>query len=99
MQTRKSERNIKHLLIETYNTIRTNHKYYSEIQGQMSVLERYYCNLFIWTPIENSTDIAIVIRDDKFCKSILQTTKQYFFDILLPKVVKRKFDVLAENKQ
>ena len=65
----------------------------------MSVLERYYCNLFIWTPIENGTVIARVITDDKFCKSTLQTTKQYFFDILLPKVVKRKFGVFAENKQ
>ena len=55
------------------NTIKINHKYYSQIQGQMLVSHQYYCNLFIQTPIENKKVTVGVLEDDKFCKSMLQT--------------------------
>ena len=85
--------------INADKTIKTNHKYYSQIQGQMLVLDRYYCDLFIWTPIENSTVTVRVLKDNTFCESMLQKLKQYFFDVLLPEVVTRKFDICADNKQ
>ena len=77
--------------INADKTIKTNHKYYSQIV----ICD---CDLFIWTPIENSTVTVRVLKDDKFCKSMLQMLKQYFFNILLPELVTRKFD-LCDNKQ
>ena len=61
--------------INADKTIKTNHKYYSQIQGQMLLLDRYYCHLFIWTVIENSTVTVGVLKGDKFCESMLQTLK------------------------
>ena len=39
----------------------------------MLVLYQYYCNLFIWTPLENKTVTIGVLKGDKFCKDMLQT--------------------------
>ena len=55
------------------NTIKINHKYYSQIQGQMLVLHQYYCNLFIQTRIENKKVTVGVLEDDKFFRSMLHT--------------------------
>ena len=82
------------------NTIpKYSHKCYSQIQCQMLVLDWYYCNLFIWTPIKNSTVTVKVLKNDKFCKSMLQTLKQYFFNVLLPDVVTRKTGACAGKMQ
>ena len=39
----------------------------------MLVLYQYYCNLFIWKPLENKKVTIGVLEDDKFCKGMLQT--------------------------
>ena len=82
----------------TITIAKYNHKYYSQIQCQMSVLGWYYCGLWILTPIKNSTVTVRLLRDDKFCKSMQQTLKHYFFDVPLPVAVTRKIDACAGNK-
>ena len=49
-------------------------------------------------PIKNSTVTVRLLRDDKFCKSMQQTLKHYFFDVPLPVAVTRKIDACAGNK-
>ena len=61
--------------INADKNVQTNCKCYSQIQGQMLVLDPYYCDLFIRTPIENSTVTVRVLKDHKFCKSMLQKLK------------------------
>ena len=79
------------------------HKYYYQIQGQLFILERAYCYLFIWTPFtvgnENNTITVRIFKDKKFCEEMVGKLQNYFFNTLLPEIVTRRNDICVDNKQ
>ncbi|GBM79705.1 hypothetical protein AVEN_138719-1 [Araneus ventricosus] len=63
----------------------TSHKFFYQIQGQLNITNRKWCDLFLWCR-EDSLTIRIE-RDETFWKSILPKLKHFYFHCLLPEIL------------
>ncbi|XP_047140341.1 uncharacterized protein LOC124815619 [Hydra vulgaris] len=81
--------------------LKTSHKYYTQIQGQMMILDVEVCDFFIWTPLESEGNYLLVrvYRDEKFINEIKQALHKYYFTYILPETVTRENDIYYSNKQ
>nr|XP_047146120.1 uncharacterized protein LOC105849547 [Hydra vulgaris] len=81
--------------------LKTSHKYYTQIQGQMMILDVEFCDFFIWTPLESEGNYLLVkvYRDEKFINEIKQALHKYYFTYILPETVTRENDIYYSNKQ
>ena len=67
--------------------IKENHQYYFQIQQQLLVAEKQYCDLYIWSQGKEDND-KILIRVEKnetFCVNLLQKLKKVFINVVLKK--------------
>lgn len=65
--------------------IPTNHRYYYEIQGQLAITGRNWCDLYFWCP--NETKIVKIYKDNSFWVKILPRLKAFFMECVLPELV------------
>ncbi|KAK6168739.1 hypothetical protein SNE40_019924 [Patella caerulea] len=65
------------------------HKYFTQIQGQMYVLNLNHCDFIVWTPKGLHTER--IFLDNVFCKNIFTVLKTYFSNIVLPELLTKKF--------
>ncbi|GBN01916.1 hypothetical protein AVEN_211855-1 [Araneus ventricosus] len=63
----------------------TSHKFFYQIQGQLNITNRKWCDLFLWCR-EDSLTIRIE-RDETFWKNILPKLKHFYFHCLLPEIL------------
>ena len=87
--------------VDEYGIIKKKHKYYTQMQGQMMILNKQYCDFFIWTPLEDEENYLLIKcpRDDHFINEMKVKLNSYFFEFVLSEVVTRKNDVCFDNKQ
>ncbi|XP_047142692.2 uncharacterized protein LOC124816975 [Hydra vulgaris] len=83
--------------IDSSVTMKKNHKYYAQVQGQLYVLNKEYCDFFVWAP--NHYLLIRVTKDLEFIDEMMSLLWKYFIECLLPEVVTRKNDVCLDNKQ
>lgn len=63
----------------------TNHKYHYQIQGQLAITGRKWCDLFFWSD-KDSKSIRIW-RDVSFWEKILAKLRTFYMDCVLPELV------------
>lgn len=61
------------------------HDYYYQIQGQMAVLERSYCDFVCWTPLD--VHIERIFYDSEMVDSIIPKLDAFFIKVILPKIL------------
>lgn len=61
------------------------HQYYFQIQGQLAITDRDWCDLFYWSPSDNIT--IRVFRKRDFWNRILPTLSAFYKEVLLPEIV------------
>ncbi|CAN7999705.1 unnamed protein product, partial [Ixodes pacificus] len=61
------------------------HIYYYQIQTQMLVCNREYCDFVVWTS-KDVQDFRIA-RDERLCKEIVASCGKYFQSVLLPELI------------
>lgn len=61
------------------------HDYYYQIQGQMAVLERDYCDFVCWTPL--AVQIERVYYDDDFISTMIPKLDSFFLKAVLPRIL------------
>ena len=66
------------------------HDYYYQVQGQMAVCEKPYCDFVCWT----TKDIYVerIKRDDKFYKAISPKLEKIFIHYVLPELLTRQLE-------
>jgi len=76
-----------------------NTQYYYQIQQQMLVTKRLYCDFFVWTKGTKPTDkfLIRVMKDNDFCANLLERLENVFFCVVLPELVTRKNDPKNEK--
>ena len=65
--------------------IDTDHTYYYQIQGQLSICEMDWCDLVVWTP--SGMECQRIYRDVTFWDDILPVLTEFFFSHMLPFIV------------
>ena len=78
--------------------LKQSHPYYSQVQGQMLVIERRFCNFVVWC--KNDMKIDRVFKNAQFCSKLLKL-KQVFNERMLPEIITRSHmpDYDNQNKQ
>jgi hypothetical protein len=61
------------------------HNYFFQIQGQLFVTKRKYCDFIVWTP--KGINVEIIVADDQFIKNILPKLKDFYYKHYSPKLV------------
>ena len=70
------------------------HEYYVQIQGQLSICERDYCDFICWTP--HGMFIERIIKDETF-DSIKPLLDKFFKNVLLPRLLTGSNCTKAKN--
>ena len=90
----------KNFPIDSSGEIETSHRYYTQVQGQMFILNKEYCDFFVWTPLETHENYLLlrVQKDDNFIKTMLPRLG-YFFHAFLKKwlLVKMTFTLIINK--
>lgn len=63
----------------------TNHRYFYQIQGQLAITGRKWCDLYFWCP--NDTVIIRIAKDEAFWGKILPKLKSFYLDCILPEII------------
>ena len=61
------------------------HDYYYQIQGQMVILERDYCDFVCWTPL--AIHIERIDYDDEFVSTMIPKLDSFFLKAILPRIL------------
>ncbi|KAH7953706.1 hypothetical protein HPB49_011505 [Dermacentor silvarum] len=64
--------------------LRTDHAYYYQVQLQMLVCKKTYCDVIVWTTKDFVT--LRVYKDSSLCKSMVQRCQLYFECAVLPEL-------------
>lgn len=62
-----------------------NHKYYYQIQGQLAITNRSWCDLFIWCPGDSRT--VRVEKNVNFWQGIVPKLTSFYMDCVLPELI------------
>ncbi len=70
-------------------TLKRTHKYYYQVQGQMAICKRKWCDFVIWTLSSLSTEK--ITFDPDFWKTILQKPENFYDRAILPELASPRF--------
>ncbi|KAL2077859.1 hypothetical protein ACEWY4_027363 [Coilia grayii] len=69
--------------------LKKSHPYYSQVQTQMFVTERMYCDFVVWT--QKDCAILRIFKDTAFWEPRLQKAQEFFVEVCLPELVAKHF--------
>ena len=75
--------------------INENHNYYCQMQLQMMVTERSFCDFFVWSAVDSK--LIRIAKNDEFCSKLKTKLEQVFFQQILPELVTRNKDPNNDN--
>ena len=78
------------------NKLKQSHEYYFQVQMQMLVTERCFCNFFVWS--KNDWLLIHVEKNEEFCKKLLCKLEQVFMKVILIELVTRDADPENEKR-
>lgn len=61
------------------------HKYYYQIQGQLAITNREWCDLFVWSP--KDTEIIRIQRDVNFWEKNVPKLQQFYIECCVPEII------------
>ena len=64
------------------------HKYYQQVQGEMAVCHRSWCDFVVWA--KAGIFIECISFDELFWQNMLSSLKEFFRGALLPALVLRR---------
>lgn len=76
--------------------LKTNHRYYSQIQVQMYVTRSAYCDLFVF--LEHDSELVRISYDSGFVDQLLGKASEFFVSSVLPELLTRKLFTHAAEK-
>ena len=67
--------------------LRQNHKYYTQVQGQLVVSCKQYCDFVVWTP--EGILIERMEVNSNFTESLIRKLTKFYVEIMLPEILTR----------
>ena len=73
--------------------LKSNHNYYYQVQGQMHILRRSWCDFVVYTPYDSQPLIVLRIPyDEKFWKEVMHGKLQkYYLGSMLPELCRPRY--------
>ncbi|KAF5278270.1 hypothetical protein FQR65_LT15704 [Abscondita terminalis] len=73
-------------IVDNEIRLKTNHSFYYQIQGQLNICRRNYCDFIIYS--DNDFHIERINKDVRLWKDqMLPKLKQFYFELMLPEIV------------
>ena len=73
-------------------TLKRNHNYYYQIQGQLSVLKLEWCDFVVWTNVD--LHVERIKADEKFwCEKCLPQLSSFYYNIMLPEIIYPRYSL------
>ena len=69
----------------TNHGLSRSHKYYTQVQGQLGVCEKAFCDFVVWTP--KGISIERIYRDLPFWEKVLKKLTTFYVQHLLPELM------------
>lgn len=66
--------------------LKNDHNYHYQIQGQLLITKREYCDLIVWTTKGFTISRITISKDCESEEQLLQKLKEFFFHCLVPKL-------------
>ena len=66
-------------------TLKRTHKYYYQVQGQMAITRRWWCDFVIWTP--HSTTVERINFDEEFWATVVPKLELFYDRAIVPELV------------
>ena len=73
-------------LVNGKPTLRQDHDYYYQVQGQMAITGIHTCDFVVWTPL-NFLVITLVFDEGFWKTQCYPSLKNFYFNIMLPEIV------------
>ena len=70
-------------------TLKRTHKYYYQVQGQMAICQKKWCDFVIWTP--SSLSIERIAFDPQFWQETLLKLERFYDQAVLPELASPRF--------
>ena len=70
-------------------TLKHTHKYFYQIQGQMAICRRNWCDFVIWTP--SSIIIERIVFDKNFWQEVLPKLEHFYDVAILPELASPRY--------
>ena len=67
-------------------TLKNDHDYYYQVQGQMAITGIHTCDFVVWTPL-NFITITLTFDEDFWNNRCYPLLKNFYFNIMLPEIV------------
>lgn len=69
-------------------TLKRNHSYYYQVQGQLHITGRSWCDFYVWTPQEGDRVVERIERDNAFwTRLVLPKLRRFYYGSMLPELV------------
>ena len=75
----KGWENDKNFAVDSSKNVKKDRPYLAQMQGKMFLLAVRFCDLFLWTPVENDYLLVRIEKDKHFISEILPKLDDYFF--------------------
>lgn len=79
-----------------FKTLKMQHHYYAQIQIQLFVTDREWCDFWQWTP--NDTHLERIQREDPYIQRILQPLKNFYARYLIERDQPEKYSTEQERQ-
>ena len=82
--------NVSYLIFLNRNIVlKESHMYYTQVQVQMYISGTTVCDFLVYSPVQDGSCIVQVTRDEKFIKSVILQSEQFYFKNYLPALFKQ----------
>ena len=75
------------------NGLSRSHKYYTQVQGQLALCDKYFCDFVVWTP--KGIIIERIPRDLPFWEKLIAKFTAFYVENMLPELISHHLDVVA----
>ena len=67
--------------------LKRSHHYYYQVQGQLHVTRRTWCDFFVWTPRQDDRVVEHIAADEVFWNTIYPKLRRFYLGSMLPELV------------
>ena len=67
-------------------SLKRQHPYYYQVQGQMQIARRKWCDFYVWTSRKDDRAIERIEADQDFWTTILPKLRRFYFGSMIPEL-------------
>ena len=68
--------------------LKRTHNYFYQVQGQMAICNKKWCDFYIWTL--KGTSVERIYRDEIFCEKMFEKTGLYYRQYVVPELFSQR---------